>query len=82
MYIKDLTNGNIRKYGSDPHDSLNISPDGKYLTYYNLHNGDGSGDGGNYVFCDEDGLTPEEAADKYDCIYHETDSYFNIGGFN
>ena len=80
MYIKDLTNGSIRIYGSDPHDSLNISPDGKYLTYYNLHNGDGSGVG-NYVFCDENGLTPDEAAEKYECIEYATDSYFNIGGF-
>lgn len=80
MYIKDLTNGNVRKYGSDPHDSLNISPDGRYLSYCNLHNSDGSLTG-NYVFCDENGFTPEEAADKHDCIYIETESYFNIGGF-
>lgn len=81
MYIKDLLNGSVRKYGSDHHDSLTISGDGRRLTYYNLQNGDGSCVG-NYVFCDEDGLTPDEAAEKYKCVEYATDSYFNIGGFS
>lgn len=81
MYIKDLDSGRVRKYGTDRHDSLHMSPNGKYLTYYNLQCGESS-ECGSYRFCDKDGLTPEEAAEKYNCIYNETDSYFNIGGFD
>ena len=77
MYIKDLTNGKVRRYGGNVHDSLRISPDGKQLTYENLQNGDGS-DGDYRFVVDENGLTPEE--DKDLCKYG-ADAYFNIGGF-
>ena len=68
MYIKDLQTGKIRKYGTDRHDSLLISEDGRTLEYKNLQNGDGSRYG-DYRFTDEKG------------IIHEIDNYFNIGGF-
>ena len=73
MFIKDLETGKVRRYGTNPHDSLVISDDGRTLSYYNLQNGDGSGHG-NYVFCDDEGKTPAEI-DIPDNIY------FNIGGW-
>lgn len=42
MYIKDTYTGNVRKYGSNQHDSLRISNDGTCLTYEHLQCGDGS----------------------------------------
>lgn len=79
MYIKDLGMKQpvIRPYGSNHHDSLRISPDGRTLSYENLQNGDGSR-WGDYRFCDEEGHTPEE-----DPVLTEygADAYFNIGGF-
>lgn len=78
MYIKDLETGKIRRYGTNPHDSLVISNDGRTLAYYNLQNGDGSRYGG-YVFCDEEGKIPAEI-DFH--INHGDNVYFNIGGDN
>lgn len=78
MYIKDLETGKVRPYGTNPHDSLVISDDGRTLSYYNLQNGDGSRYGG-YVFCDEEGKTPEEI-DVH--IEYGAAIYFNIGGWN
>lgn len=79
MWIKDLEDGTVRKYGTNCHDSLRISNDGTCLEYYNLQNGDGSGEGGGYRFVtDEEGRTPDE--DDV-CIRHGADAYFNIGGF-
>jgi len=77
MYIKDLQGGEVRKYGSNHHDALRVSPDGTILSYENLQNGDGSRFG-DYRFCDEDGLIPEE--DEV-LVKHGADAYFNIGGF-
>ena len=78
-YIKDLGRKEvvIRPYGSNCHDSLMISSDGKTLSYYNLQNGDGS-KYGDYRFCDEEGHTPDE--DEV-LLKHGADAYFNIGGF-
>lgn len=82
-YIKDLQSGNIRPYGSNHHDSLMISKDGTYLTYEHLQCGDGSIAGdkehSGYVFCDDEGHTPEE--DETLCRYG-ADAYFNIGGWD
>lgn len=64
MKIKDLYSGRIHEYGSNSHDSLVISDDGRSLTYYNLQNGDGS-DWGDYRF------VPYMEADA---------NYWNIGG--
>ena len=77
MYIKDLETGKVRRYGTNPHDSLVISDDGRTLSYYNLQNGDGSRCGG-YVFCDEEGKTPAEI-DVH--VEHGAEIYFNIGGW-
>lgn len=79
MLIKDLSNGSIREYGSDCHDSLEISWDGKTLSYYNLQNGEGSGEFGNYRFVMEDGKIPSESEtpEAINCC-----NYFNIGGFD
>lgn len=63
LYIKDLTDGTVRKYGTDCHDALLIC-DG-VLQYENFQNGDGSPTG--YCFCHEDGETnwiPEGAVDE------------------
>ena len=77
MYIKDLETGRVRKYGSNRHDSLVISQDGRRLSYYNLQNGDGSR-WGSYRFCDDEVHTPmeDETLAKYGA-----DAYFNIGGW-
>lgn len=75
--IKDLTNGTVRDYGDDHHDSLSISQDGRYLTYYNLQNGDGSRFG-EYRFVMDDEEVPEDsttAEAMNGCCY------FNVGGF-
>lgn len=77
ILIKDLSNGKIREYGTDCHDSLRISDDGRSLTYYNLQNGEGSR-WGVYRFVMEDGKIPEKS-ETPDAIHCET--YFNIGGF-
>ncbi len=83
MYIKDTYTGKVRKYGADHHDSLRISSDGTFLTYENLQCGDGSIEGdkehSGFLFCDEDGLTPEE--DEV-LVKHGADAYFNIGGWD
>ena len=78
MYIKDLTDGSVREYGTNQHDALMISEDGRTLSYENLQNSDGSRYG-EYRFCDENGLTPEE--DEV-LMQHGADAYFNIGGFS
>lgn len=42
LYIQDVVSGRVFEYGSNCHDRLIISEDGRSLTYYNLQNGDGS----------------------------------------
>ena len=59
MWIKDTISGKVRPYGTDSHDALRISEDGKHLSYENLQNGDGS-EGGGYLFTDRDGRIPNE----------------------
>lgn len=78
MLIKDLQSGTIRKYGSDCHDSLAISQDGRTLSYYNLQCGDGS-QYGDFRFVMEDGEVPQDShtPDAMHCA-----CYFNIGGFD
>lgn len=73
-WIKDLQSGNVREYGSDQHDSLMISQDGRTLSYYNMQCGDGSIYGDFRFVTGENGLTPEEDTEAYD-------AYFNIGGW-
>lgn len=75
--IKDLSNGTVRDYGGDHHDSLSISYDGRTLSYSNLQNGDGSRFG-DYRFVMDDDEVPEDsttAEAMNGCCY------FNIGGF-
>lgn len=76
MYIKDLSTGKIHKYGSNKHDSLVISIDGRYLAYRNLQCGEGSAlasknNNEGYLFCDADGNVVEGFT---------SDEYFDIGG--
>jgi len=78
MLIKDLQSGTVRKYGSDCHDSLAISQDGRTLSYYNLQCGDGS-KYGDFRFVMEDGEVPQDSHTP-DAMYCEC--YFNIGGFD
>lgn len=79
MYIKDMQTGKIRLYGSDPHDSLMISDDGRSLTYYNLQCGEGSKYGDFRFVTDEEGHIPSE---DETVMKYGADTYFNIGGFN
>ena len=78
MLIKDLQSGTVRKYGSDCHDSLAISQDGRTLSYYNLQCGDGS-KYGDFRFVMEDGEVPQDSQtpDAMNC-----ECYFNIGVFD
>lgn len=78
MYIKDLHTGLVRKYGTNRHDSLRISNDGRFLTYENLQCGDGSRYGDYRFVVDEEGHIPKE--DEVLAEYG-ADAYFNIGGF-
>lgn len=77
LYIKDMQTGKVFEYGSNHHHALRIDPDGRYISFEHLQNGDGSLYSG-YRFCDKDGKLPKEheAALKYGAS-----AYFNIGGF-
>lgn len=74
MNIYDTTNGKTHIYGSNCHDSLVVSEDGRTLSYYNLQNGDGSAYG-DYRIVTEMGLIPSEDTSLEDLYYA------NIGGF-
>lgn len=78
MKILDLQTGSIHEYGTNGHDSLYVSNDGRYLTYYNLQNGDGSGVGDYRFVCEDDKVPAESetAAARY------CEVYFNIGGWH
>lgn len=77
MYITDTETGITRLYGTDQHDSLVKSDDGRCLHYYNLQCGEGSMFG-TYVFTDEKGRIPK---DNDDLLKYGAEDYFNIGGF-
>lgn len=77
MYITDTETGITRLYGTDRHDSLVKSDDGRCLYYYNLQCGEGSMFG-TYVFTDELGRIPKE---NIDILRYGAEDYFNIGGF-
>ena len=78
MKILDLQTGRIHEYGTNGHDSLYVSNDGRCLTYYNLQNGDGSGVGDYRFVCDDNKVPSEsETADA-----RHAEVYFNIGGWN
>lgn len=77
IYIKDLQRGTVRPYGTNQHDSLHLSSDGRTLTYENLQNGDGSCCG-DYRICDnEDGIVPEDKGSPEESVY----TYVDIGGY-
>lgn len=83
MYILDLTTNKVHKYGTDVHDSLIKTPDGRCLEYYNLQNGEGSRYG-DYRFVekyDDEFLVPDELADETGIPEYIHGCYFNIGGF-
>ena len=78
MWIKDMLTGKIRKYGTNHHDALIISEDGRYLVYENLQNGEGSEFGDYRFVVDEGGKVTSE----YETLMrYGADAYFNIGGF-
>ena len=77
MLIKDLSSGNTREYGTNCHDSLMISQDGKSLVYYNMQCGESS-QFGNYRFVLDDDEVPEES-NTPEAIHCEC--YADIGGF-
>lgn len=78
MKILDTQTGTIHEYGTDGHDSLYVSQDGRYLTYYNLQNGDGSGVGDYRFVCDDDKVPYE--SETADAIHAHV--FFNIGGWH
>ena len=78
MWIKDMLTGQIRKYGTNHHDALMISEDGRYLVYENLQNGEGSEFGDYRFVVDEGGNIPSE---DETLMRYGADAYFNIGGF-
>ena len=51
IWVKDKCTGYEHLYGTDSHDSLYIDHNGN-LQYYNLQNGEGTGEGGGYEFVD------------------------------
>lgn len=75
--ILDLQSGHIHEYGTNSHDSLRISEDGKSLSYCNMQNSDGSMYG-DYRFVMDDGKIPAESQTA-DALHAEC--FFNIGGF-
>lgn len=77
MKILDTETGRIHEYGTNGHDSLTVSQDGRTLSYYNLQCGDGSKYGA-YLFVCDDGKIPAESRTP-DAIHCEV--YFNIGGW-
>ena len=78
MWIKDLLTGDVREYGTNCHDSLRISDDGRTLSYENLQNGDGSRYGDYRFVTDENGNVPKDD----ECyLKYGAEAYFNIGGF-
>ena len=79
MWIKDTQSGKVFQYGHDRHDSLEISGDGRTLSYYHLQCGDGSRYGSFLFVTDENGNIPDE--DK-ELRKWGADAYFNIGGFS
>ena len=66
IYVKDISSNVVHEVGSDRHDSLMLIDGG--LFYYNLHNGEGTYDGG-YKFCDKNGNTDYDS-EEYDNFYH------------
>lgn len=77
MKIKDLQTGRVFEYGNDSHDGLMISEDGRFLSYNNLQNGDGSR-WGDYRFVLDDGEVPQDSSSA-DALHGM--SYVNVGGF-
>ena len=78
MWIRDNEDGEVRQYGTNHHDALVISADGRHLYYENLQNGDGSRGGGYSFVTDEKGYTPME---DEDLLKYGAEGYANIGGF-
>lgn len=60
LYIRDKETGRVHRVGDDSHDQLWVHEG--VVRYYNLQNGDGSGEGGGYEFVDSGiyGEIPEE----------------------
>lgn len=60
--VKDSATNREHIVGTNSHDELEVN-EGKYITYYNLQNGEGTGDFGAYRFtgdhCDYRGVTIE-----------------------
>lgn len=70
LQIKDKYNGDIHTYGTDSHDALMLDENGNVM-YYNLQNGDGTGENGRYEFAH----TPDERGyDGIKEIYSQTDN--------
>lgn len=78
MKILDTQTGDIHEYGADGHDSLRVSQSGRFLSYYNLQNGDGSAYGDYRFVCDDNKVPSEsETADA-----RHAHVFFNIGGWH
>ena len=63
LFVKDKLLGGVHEVGTNRHDSL-ILNDG-FIQYYNLQNGEGSGDCGDYEFVNEDGSAIDDEYMKF-----------------
>lgn len=50
IYVRDKSDGSIHRVGDDYHDSLAV--ENGVVSYYNLQNGEGTGEHGDYEFVD------------------------------
>ena len=70
LHIRDKIFGNIHTYGTDSNDSLMLDENGNVM-YYNLQNGEGTGECGGYEFV----YTPDEGGyNGIKEVYSEWDS--------
>lgn len=64
IFVRDKSDGSIHRVGSNSHDSLSVR-DG-LVSYYNLQNGEGSGEDSDYTFVDSDWGEIEGREGDYD----------------
>lgn len=55
LWVRDKSTGDIHQVGTDIHDSV-VGMDNGMPTYYNLQNGDGTGEGGGYEWVEPQDL--------------------------
>lgn len=67
IFVRDKTDGSVHRVGSDRHDSIDVR-DG-VVHYYNLQNGEGTGECGDYEFVDSEyGAIDEQQLSDFICL--------------